>query len=264
MIRAQVTHDPSATTLRTLRHVPSLTQRAADDLRRAIVQGAYDESGRLPAEPELARQLGVSRTTLRHAISALQDEGLVHRRQGSGTFVIRRGAELRNNLNINFGVTDLIEAAGWTPGTRNLRTSTVAASPVVAGKLGIPPRAPVVMVTRTRTADDRPVARTTDYLPAQALAELQVDVEDLIAHGSLYRGLEAAGLVVHHGILEIRATRADRATSAELSIRPGALLLSLDQVDYTADGDAIVASHELYVADALTVQVYRKGSGLRL
>src|SRR5947207_1711412 len=98
--------------LRSLRHQPSLTQRAADDLRRAIQDGHYEQTGRLPAEPDLARQLGVSRATLRHAISVLQEEGLVTRRHGSGTFVAGRIAELRNNLNVNFGVTDLIDAAG--------------------------------------------------------------------------------------------------------------------------------------------------------
>ncbi len=252
------------TPLRSLRHVPSLSQRAADDLRRAILQGAYDGSGRLPAEPELARQLGVSRATLRHAISVLQDEGLVNRRQGSGTYVVRRGAELRNNLNMNFGVTDLIEAAGWKPETRNLHIETAAATTAVAGKLGLPPRTPVVVISRTRTADGRPVARTTDYIPAHALTALGVQPEDLLRHGSLYRGLEAVGLVVHHGVLEISPARANRSLSTELGIPLGALLLDLDQVDYTTDGDAILASQEFYVADVLTVQVYRKGSGTRL
>jgi GntR family transcriptional regulator len=252
------------TPLRSLRQVPSLSQRAANDLRRAIVEGAYDKSGRLPAEPELARQLGVSRATLRHAISVLQDEGLVNRRQGSGTFVTRRGAELRNNLNINFGVTDLIEAAGWTPETQHLSIETAVVANAMVSKLGLPPRTPVVVIARTRTADGRPVARTTDYLPANLLAELGVQPEDLLRHGSLYRGLEAVGLVVHHGVVEISPARANRAVSVELGVPVGSLLLDLEQVDYSADGDAILASQELYVADALTVQVYRKGSGTRL
>ena len=65
-------------------------------------------------------------------------------------------------------------------------------------------------------------------------------------------------------MVEIRPARADRALSAELGIPLGALLLELEQVDYTTDGDAILASQEYYVADALTVHVYRKGSGTRL
>ena len=228
------------------------------------MQGAYDGAGRLPAEPELARQLGVSRATLRHAISVLQDEGLVNRRQGSGTFIVSRGAELRNNLNINFGVTDLIEAAGWKPATRNLQVETRRASNEIAALLGIPLRSQVVVIRRTRTADGRPVAHTIDYIPANTLLEAGVRPEDLMREESLYRGLEAVGLVVHHGVAEMNPSRAGRAVSTELDIPLGSLLLNLKQVDYGADGDAIIASEEYYVADALRVQVYRKGSGTRL
>lgn len=249
--------------LRAIRHQPSLSVRAADDLRRAIVDGLYDAPGRLPAEPELARQLGVSRATLRHAIAVLQDEGLVTRRHGSGTFVVGRAAELRNNLNVNFGVTDLIEAAGWKAGTRHQVIAEERADIQTAKALDLPPRSRVVVISRTRTADERPVARTIDYMAAHLIDELGVRPEDLTSSQSLYRGLEAVGLVVHHGIAEIRPARADRAMSAELEVPFGTLLLHLTQVDYTSDGDALLVSQEYYVADALTVQVYRKGSGTR-
>ena len=250
--------------LRTLRHAPSLSERAADDLRRAVNEGLYKATGRLPAEPELAKQLGVSRATLRHAISVLQDEGLVSRRHGSGTFVVGQVSELRNNLNVNFGVTDLIEAAGWLAGTRDVVISEARADGRTATRLGLPPRSRVIVLERTRTADGRPVARTVDYVSAHLLSELGIATDSLTANESLYRSLEQVGLIVHHGVAEIRPARADRRMSTELEIPFGALLLQIEQVDYTQDGDAILLSLEFYVADALTVQVYRKGSGTRL
>lgn len=251
------------TQIRAIRPQPSLADRAAEDLRRAIRDGLYADSGRLPSEPELARQLGVSRATLRQAVSALQDEGLLARRHGSGTYVLNAVAAMRNNLNVNFGVTDLIEAAGWRPGTRDLRVDEVQADARVARALGLPPRSRVTVVTRTRTADDRPVAYTVDYVPTHVLAELGISPADITQSESLYRGLERVGLVVHHGLAEIRPVKADRLLAAELGVRTGALLLQVEQVDYTGEGDAIVASDEYYVSDTLRVQVYRKGSGTR-
>jgi GntR family transcriptional regulator len=253
--------------LRSLRPRPSLTERAAEDLRRAIQDGHF-RTGRLPAEPDLAKQLGVSRATLRHAISVLQEEGLVSRRQGSGTFIAGQAASLRNNLNMNFGVTDLIEAAGWRPGTLDLEIEEQRADARVSERLGLPPRSRVLVIHRTRTGDDRPVAHTVDMIGAQTLADVGLTADEVRrsvgAEESLYRTLERAGIIVHHGVAEIRPAKADRSVSKTLKVPLGALLLQLEQVDYTSDGEAILYSEEYYIADLLTVQVYRKGSGTRL
>src|SRR5947208_4370893 len=86
-----------------------------EQLTQRIDSGALAEGGRLPSEPALATELGVSRATLREALRALESEGLVHRRWGSGTYVTR-GRRVANSLDLNFGVTDAILAAGMQPG----------------------------------------------------------------------------------------------------------------------------------------------------
>ena len=87
----------------------------AEEVKRAIVNGTYKTAQQLPSEPELARAFGVSRTTLRQGISILEQEGIITRKHGLGTFIASKGSSLRNNINSNFGVTDLIEASGWHP-----------------------------------------------------------------------------------------------------------------------------------------------------
>jgi GntR family transcriptional regulator len=126
----------------------------------------------------------------------------------------------------------------------------------------------VLVIHRTRTGDDRPVAHTVDVIGAQTLADVGLTAEEVrrsvAAEESLYRTLERAGIIVHHGVAEIRPAKADRTVSKTLKVPLGALLLQLEQVDYTSDGEAILYSEEYYIADLLTVQVYRKGSGTRL
>ena len=97
-----------------LQHPPNLTAVVADDLRRSIEKRTLGANGRLPSEPELARRMGVSRATIRHAVTELEEAGFVRRRQGRGTFVTGQATSLRNNLNVNSGVTDLIAAGGWS------------------------------------------------------------------------------------------------------------------------------------------------------
>ena len=253
-----------------LRSLPSsrtLPDRAADDLREAIRGGLFGPQGRLPSEPTLATQLAVSRATLRHAISILEEEGLVTRRQGSGTFVVEPVNRLRNNLNANFGVTDLVEAAGWQPGTRNLAVREHVADRAMTQGLGLPPRSKVVSVERVRTADERAVAYTLDHLSSAMLREHNLDVDlfesGLSSEQSVYRLLELHGVTVHHGIATVRPAVATETQRQLLGLPSGALLLLLDQVDYTADGEAVLLSEEYHVADLLAVQVYRKGPGSR-
>jgi len=86
-----------------------------DELRQRIDQGKLPAGARLPSEPDLAAELGVSRATLREALRALEDEGLLRRRQGSGTYVADR-PRVANSLDVNFGVTEAIRAAGMRAG----------------------------------------------------------------------------------------------------------------------------------------------------
>ena len=253
--------------LRSLAPGRTLSDRAADDLREAIRAGLFGPEGRLPSEPALAAQLSVSRATLRHAISILEEEGLVTRRQGTGTFVVEPVRRLRNNLNANFGVTDLVEAADWRPGMRGLVVTEQVADRATIQRLSLPPRSKVVLVQRVRTADERPVASTLDRLPSALLREHGLDVPlfeaALAQEQSLYRLLEHHGVTVHHGIATIRPAVATEDQARQLELPSRALLLLLDQVDYTADGEAVLLSEEYHVADILAVQVYRKGPGSR-
>ena len=86
------------------------------DALRERVAGSCAPGDRMPSEAELAREYGVSRLTLREAVRGLVEEGYLTRRQGDGTFVTQR-PRLRNNLDVNFGVTQLVESMGMTPGS---------------------------------------------------------------------------------------------------------------------------------------------------
>jgi GntR family transcriptional regulator len=251
-----------------MKHPPKLPIMVAEEVKRSIGDGVYKPDQRLPSEPELARAFGVSRTTLRQGISLLEQEGIITRRHGLGTFIASKGAILRNNINSNFGVTDLIESSGWHPGTRNLRIREEIADAHTLELLALPPGSKVIIVDRTRTADERPVVFTTDILPKSLLAEYGIDptkaLDFVKSNESLYRALESIGVIIHHGVAELKPMLVTRELATELETPMGELLLHIEQVDYTSQGEAVLLSHEYHIANAFSISVYRKGPGSRV
>ena len=172
---------------------------------------------------------------------------------------------LHDELNANYGVTELIRRGGSRPGTIDLRVSTAAADVRVAQLLAVDPGARLVVVDRTRTADDRPVARTTDYLVLDDLEGRGLSLAYLERwlgkRESLYEMLSDAGVAVHSGVAEISAVLANRLLAEALGVPKGAPLLSLGQVDYSNLGRPVLYSDEYMVPSELTVQVLRNGPG---
>ena len=231
-----------------------------DELAGRITSGAIPPGSRLPPEPQLAEDLGVSRATLREALRSLEEDGYVTRRRGAGTFATHR-PRLRNNLDVNFGVTEAIRASGMRPGTVDAKVRITSASPQEASALDVAQGDPVVTVERVRTADERRVVFSHDVV-ARALVD-----EDTLAgldDGSVYDLLESAARVaIQHGVVRIEPIAADRALARKLKIPAGSLLLYLRQVDYDRSGDPVLLSHEYHLGDAFEFSVVRRGPGRR-
>jgi GntR family transcriptional regulator len=237
----------------------ALWEAARAALRRYIEDGTWLPGTRIPAEPELAAQLGVSRATLREALRALHDEGLIARKPGAGTYV-RRRTRLSNNLDANFGVTDLIKATGMAAGTRNLHIFDTKADQAAAEDLGLAPDAAVVVVERVRTADGTPVVFSRDVYPLSALPGGSEDIQRLTG-ASIYDFLEQyCGIIVEHGVARISPAQANRKLAELLDIPRGALLLHLRQIDYDEKGRPVLLSDEFHLADAFEITVFRRGN----
>ena len=96
----------------------TLTEAAEQEIRDAITEGTYRPGSQLPSETELVAMLEVSRTVVREALRMLEEDGLITRRHGVGTFV--RKHPILQNLNFNFGTTEMIQSAGMTSGTSHV------------------------------------------------------------------------------------------------------------------------------------------------
>lgn len=237
----------------------SLTDVCVQALTEAIERGVYQPGSPLPSETDLAEQLEVSRATLREALRTLEDRQLIVRRQGRGTFVSQ--APIVKDLHRNFGITAMIRAAGYHPGTAGQLITTGPASREAADKLGLEPGDQVTTLRRTRLADKRPVVLSAEILPARLLTP--ADADQLTAtHQSLYAYLyRHRGIGIYRGLAELTPVKATADLAAALEVRRGDLLLCISQVDYDDTGKAVMYSIEHHLPDWVRFTVERIGPG---
>jgi GntR family transcriptional regulator len=235
----------------------SLRHSIAEELRSRILAGEWRPGDRLPSEPELARRRTVSRSSMRAAITVLEEDGFVSRRHGSGTYVTHRPA-LPNDLGRNFGVSSMIARSGMQPGSVEESAGAVPAPAAVAEAFGVEQGQLVSTLRRVRTADGRRVVDVTDWCRIEHFSP--DELADL-GEGSIYAALAERGLAVDHGVAELSPRNADEELAARLAVPHGTLLITIDQVDRTADGVAVLVSREHHVADAFTFTLLRRGPG---
>ena len=155
-----------------------------ENLRELIENEVLPVGHVLPSERELGERYGVSRLTVRQAITELVSEGLLRRQHGVGTFVA--GPKLTQMMARVMGFSERVQEAGRTPSSRQVSLEIVPAPTAIARRLNREPNLPLYKLTRLRCADGEPVMLETAYLPQERFPNLnQVDFSNL----SLYRVL---------------------------------------------------------------------------
>ena len=255
----RATGDSEATNPAPLNRGKHVRDRLRQELLLRLERGEWRPGTRVAPEAELARTLGVSRPTLREVLQGLQEEGYVRRVRGGGTFITYR-QRLTNNLDKNFGVSELIESMGMTPGTENLHVFRGMATNEEGEQLSLPARSAVMVVERIRTADTRPVVFSRDVLAIAKLPPKLMDAVERLGQRSLYDVLNEHGISVAYGHVSVRPAVSDREISANLRIQGSTLLLYMVQVDFDQLGRPILLSHEYHVASEFDFTVHRTGS----
>lgn len=258
--------NPAATGkgLKPIRESRLLPRLAVEQLRAMIHSGELPDGSQLPSEPELAKALNISRSTLRAALSYLESEGTVLRRRGVGTFVADRGS-LYNNLNVNWGVTQIIEATGAVAGTSELQIDIQPASQRLEERLKVPFGTPTLIIDRVRTADGKPVSISVDHLAVSRL-EGTPRMEDgierfrsfLEVHQSIYGYLEQElNLAIAHATAWVRPMVADPNMAGTLDVPLHSPVLYLEQIDYDSDGNPLLLTDEYFAGDSFIFSVHR-------
>ncbi|PKV88725.1 GntR family transcriptional regulator [Streptomyces sp. TLI_146] len=213
----------------------------SQQLEAAIERGTLTPGSLLGNEIDLAGRLGLSRPTVRQAIQALVDKGLLVRRRGVGTQVVH--SQVKRPLELS-SLYDDLEAAGQKPATKVLRNTVEPATAEVAAALGVAEGDDVHLVERLRYAHGEPMARLRNHLPTGLLA---LDTEHLEATG-LYRLMRGAGITLHSARQSVGARAATAAEAELLAEAEGAPLLTMQRTTFDDTGRAVEFAAHVYRA----------------
>jgi GntR family transcriptional regulator len=231
-------------------------QRLQADLATLIERTPAGQ--RLPSEPTLAKQLGVSRATLRDAMRTFETQGLVRRRQGSGTFVVGKSQVLDSGLEVLESLETMAKRLGLEISVSNLSVEQVTADKNTAENLNLAVNTPLLRVRRVICADGRPVAYLVDTLPEDVLRmnDLPVDF-----HGSVLDTLLQRGNTLTVSRADISATNAVADVAKALEIQRGDVLLCFVSRLYAGDGRVLDYSTSYFIPGYFHFHVVRRVAG---
>jgi DNA-binding GntR family transcriptional regulator len=216
--------------------------QVAEQLEQAIHDGRLAPGDRIANEIALADHLGLSRPTLRQAIQALVDKGLLVRKRGVGTQVV--SAPIRRTVELTSLYDDLTRG-GLRPTTTVLGLDLVPADEVAAAKLRLPAGHKVWRLHRLRAVKDEPLALMTNFVPEHVTDLSLVDLD----HTGLYEHFrsQAINLRVAHQVIGARTV--DSAEARLLGGRKGDPVLTMERTSFDDQGRAVEHGTHLYRPD---------------
>jgi GntR family transcriptional regulator len=230
------------------------SQRLHEYLRNLIA--AAKPGDRLPSEPQLARSLGVARATLREAMRTFETQGLLYRRQGSGTYISHPTHVLDSGLEVLESIETLAERIGLEVKMEELKVEIRSGTEEELGALGLHPGKQVMHVSRVIRAEGHPAAFLIDILPGDVLTleELKDKFTGSVLDLLLRKGIPA----LDFSRTEISAESASVEVSRALGIQRGDGLLKFTAYLYDKRMQVVDYSFSYFLPGYFKFHVVRR------
>lgn len=221
-----------------------------------IKTGMYANANRLPAENELARQFGISRTLVRDSLSILEQEGFITRKQGIGTIVNHQVINAKNRIDLEEEFLDMVKSAGFNPGVKDIKT-TIAESNYICDKLKVLQGTKLIKSIRTITADGRPAIYVEDYIAESLIRNFPYKLDE--SEKPIFHFLQKyCETDVYLDLSEIKAIHADEKVAERLNIKLDEAILYIDEIGYNLRGQPVLYSKEYYANGFFNHMILRK------
>lgn len=238
---------------------PQMIRAPRVELENSLLQllSTLSSGDRLPPEPDLSRQLGVSRAMLREVVTGLVERGMLIRRQGIGTFVASQTPFIHFGLEVLESLDNLARRRGIETEVRDLKIVSRILDPGTAMKyFSREEEVDVLEVSRVIVIKGQIVAYLIDIVPSDILSESQVAIS---IHGSIYDLLAQKNEVqLSYSRTEIMAINADEAIGKKLEVKSGTALILLTARLYTPGEQVVDYSYSYFVPGQFQFHVMRR------
>jgi len=228
-------------------------QRLQTDLAALIARTPAGQ--RLVSEPELAKQMGVSRATLREAMRTFETQGLIRRRQGAGTFVVGKVPVIDAGLEVLESLDTMARRLNLEITVSDLNIEQIQANADHGNDLGVLNGTRLTRIRRVMRAETRPVAYLIDTLPEDVLK-----LSDLPEgfSGSVLDFMIERGDDLRISRATISATNATAEVAKALEIQRGDVLLQFVSQLYTADRRIVDHTVSYFIPGYFNFHVVRR------
>lgn len=227
-------------------------------LRQEIEAGRWKVHDQIPVEEDLCAHFSLSRTTVRKALDALVNLGLLRREQGRGTFVAEPKL-VEGLVNRPIGFFDDMAERGIKVVSRVLSLEKIVPPATVGRELELAPGAAVIEVRRVRSILDQPVVFVSSFVPYDLCPSL---LEADLTNMGLYKFLrEHGGFQTSRAKSFVEAVSADDMEAELLGVEVGAPLMMIESTVYLADGRPIDYFKARHRGDRLRLIVESQGLG---
>ena len=230
----------------------SVWRQIADRIRMAINAGEFDDTGALPGEMALARRFQVNRHTVRSAIAALANEGVLRVEQGRGTFIARR-SRLKYPIGRRTRFTEGLAGQARALEARLKAVQNGPADAEVARALELETGAPVTCLETLHYADGVPVSSARNWFDATRFPQIGDLYREL---GSVTACLKRLGVADYVRIsTRISAHHAEPELLDERNLSAGAVVLKTEGVNAEMDGRRLEYSVTCFAADRIELDI---------
>jgi GntR family transcriptional regulator len=213
-------------------------------LAAGVTDGLLETGSSLPPEREIAALTGLSRVTVRKAIQALANDGVVVQKQGSGSFISSGQSKLEQSLSRLTSFSEDMSRRGMDSTSVWLERGIYMPSPDEVLALALSQDASVSRIARLRMADGKPMAIERASLSMEMLPN------PLAVETSLYEVLERTGMRPVRALQKISAINLEKANAELLEVKPGMAGLRIERTSYLSDGRTVEFTQSIYRGDA--------------
>ena len=222
-----------------------------------IDEGLLKFGQQLPSEPDLSKQLNVSRFSLREALQRLESVGYIIKRRGIGTFVNKPSINLNEfGFEKLHSVSGNLLSHGHQPGLKEIQISYEKPDEQIKKILELDENEKIVKIQRVRTKDGDVLGWTVDYMP-ELISEKKIEEESL--GFSLYKFLEVhCDVFISHAKADIEPAICDEHISKKINQPVGSLLTKIYQIHYKEDNTPVLYSLAYWPKSKLKISVIRR------